>query len=88
VEGESDISLNKSVAAGHFLALGFGAPPFSLAGRGGEEEDRCGALCLVMSKPLAGRGGEERRWCFLVAFASRRGIFPPELGVVRAEQWR
>jgi hypothetical protein len=38
---EATVSLNKSVANGHFLALGTGAPPFLLAGRGGEDKERC-----------------------------------------------
>jgi hypothetical protein len=38
--------------------LGWGVPSFLLAGRGGEEEERCGAFHSVTPSLLAGRGGE------------------------------
>jgi hypothetical protein len=78
-------NLNKSVAAGHFVALGCDAPPFLLAGRAGEKEERSGACYPGTLMPLAGRGGEERRRCFLVALVSRSGLCPRVLGVVHAE---
>jgi hypothetical protein len=81
VKGETNVSLNKSVAAGHFLVLGVWCSPFLLAGRGGEEKERCDAIHPVTPKPLAGRGGEERRRCSSVAFASRSGFCPQVVGM-------
>jgi hypothetical protein len=88
VEGVTTVSFNKFVAAGHSLALGCGVPPFLLAGRGGEEQVRCGAFYSGSLVPLAGHGGEEWRQRFSVALASRSVPDPQVLGVVRAEQGR
>jgi hypothetical protein len=80
VEEVTTVSFNKLVAAGHFLALGCGVPPFLLAGRGGEEQDRCDAFCPGSLVPLASRGGEEWRRRFSVVLASRSVPDPQMLG--------